>query len=385
MVSGTTIVNSSAPPGMFQSVAVTAAPTATANSDQLGTTSAQSRVIPPSLFLGSDDDDDDGSYYQNDLPHVPSEGIKTPSPLPVPTMEPSSDDNISDGADVAGANVSYSSDNAPLDDEVALPENADMPQDPNVSLNISLGPAAAMASDGLSRHLSPSLEVCFNVQVGALATYLPPGLIVDGIREGPYITGDMHSIIPADDYQAQAIAYGVLQVHADDAWVLTESELDDLRFFNTRSILIFHAWDTFHACTSLDDIKGVLEQMSRIDLSFLLVLHAAYANYDVNFTVTFGQAKQSFYSFAHQCKFEQGCFDTHPENTPVSSVRAEYFLARTMPQMLSYLSWHGVTVAELPFDINEERWNLLGAIPDEVHARFELQSRQLSIHSVFRC
>jgi hypothetical protein len=252
-------------------------------------------------------------------------------------MEPSSDDNISDGADVAGANVSYSSDNAPLDDEVALPENTDVPQDPNVPLNISLGPAAAMASDGLSGHLSPSLEVCFNVQVGALATYLPPGLIVDGIREGPYITGDMHSIIPADDYQAQAIAYGVLQVHADDAWVLTESELDDLRFFNTRSILIFHAWDTFHACTSLDDIKGVLEQMSRIDLSFLLVLHAAYA-----------------YSFAHQCKFEQGCFDTHPENTPVSSVRAEYFLVRTMPQMLS-------------------------------HARFELQSRQLSIHSVFRC
>jgi hypothetical protein len=238
--------------------------------------------------------------------------------------------------------------------------------------NISLGPAAAMASDGLSGHLSPSLEVCFNVQVGAVATYLPPGLIVDGIREGPYITGDMHSIIPANDYKAQADAYGVLQVHADDAQVLTDIELDDLRFFNTRSILIFQAWDTFHACTSIVDILGVLEQMSRIDLSFLLVLHAAYANYDVNFKVTFGQAKQAFYSFAHQCKFQHGSFDTDPENTPVSSMRAEYLLARTVPQMLTYLSWHGVTVADLPFDINEERWNLLGAIPDKVHARFDL-------------
>ena len=50
MVSGTTMVNSSAPPGMVQSVAVTAAPAATAISNQLGTTSAQSRIIPPSLF-----------------------------------------------------------------------------------------------------------------------------------------------------------------------------------------------------------------------------------------------------------------------------------------------------------------------------------------------
>lgn len=67
----------------------------------------------------------------------------------------------------------------------------------------------------------------------------------------------------------------------------------------------------------MSDIKDVLEQMSGIDLIFLLFLHAAYANYDVDFTVTFGQAKAAFYSFAHQCKFEHGSFDTY---TPVSSI-----------------------------------------------------------------
>jgi hypothetical protein len=116
MISATTIVNSSAPTGMeplihvdrsmsAQSVTVTAAPVAVTNIDQLVSTSTQPRVFPPSLFLDNNDDDDDDSYNQNEMAYVPSEGSKTPSPLPVPTMEPSSDDNISDGADVAGAEV----------------------------------------------------------------------------------------------------------------------------------------------------------------------------------------------------------------------------------------------------------------------------------------
>ena len=53
--------------------------------------------------------------------------------------------------------------------------------------------------------------------------------------------------------------------------------------------------DTFHACTTMSDIQDVLEQMTGIDHVFLLVLHAAYANYDVDFTVTFGQAKAAFF------------------------------------------------------------------------------------------
>ena len=248
-------MNSGAPTGMVplnhvdhyvaeQTVATTGALAAVTNMDPLVTTSTQPKVVPPSLFLDSGDEDDDDSYNQNEMAHVLSEGTKTPSPLPVPTMDPSSDDNISDSADAAGADVHNNNDDA-------LPEDTDVPQDPNVPLNISLGPAEAMASNGLSGHLSPSLEVCFNVQVGALATYLPPGLIVDGTREGPYITGDMHSIISANDYKAQADTYGVLQVHADDAQILTDQESDDLHFFNTRSILIFQAWDTFHACASI--------------------------------------------------------------------------------------------------------------------------------------
>ena len=72
MVAKRTVVTSSAPPGMVQSVPATAVPAVTASVGQLGTTTTQSRVIPPSLFLGSDDnndddDDDDDSYYQTDI------------------------------------------------------------------------------------------------------------------------------------------------------------------------------------------------------------------------------------------------------------------------------------------------------------------------------
>ena len=119
-------------------------------------------------------------------------------------------------------------------------------------------------------------------------------MIINGAREGPYITEDLHSVIPANAYGVQAYAYGVLQVHADDAQVLSDIQLDDLRFFNARSTFIFQAWNTFHACTTMANIKDVLEQMSGIDHVFLLVLHAAYANYDVDFAVTFGQVKQAF-------------------------------------------------------------------------------------------
>ena len=356
-----------------QSVAVPKITEAAANSVPMASTSVPPRVIPPSLFLDSGDDDDNDSYDRSQTVQVPGEGNKTPSPFPLPTMDPSSSGDVSDTAGADELDVS-SNDGAdhqqPLDyNDEALPDDEALPNEP---LHISLGPTAAMEANGLAGHLSASLEVCFTIDIGAVATYWPPGLIRHGVRKGPYVTKDLHSVIPASAYGAQAEAYGLLQVHADDAQVLSDEQLDDLRFFNARATFLFQVWNTFHACTSMSDIKHVLEQMSGIDHVFLLVLHAAYANYDVDFTVTFGQAKSAFYSFEHQGKFEHGSFDTFPENTPVSSMRVEYLLARTMPQMLSYLSYHEVPWDYLPFDITADQMNLLSAIPNEVHARFDL-------------
>ena len=120
VISGASVVNSGAPTGMVplnhvdhyvaeQSGAATGAPVAVTNIDPLVPTSTQ---LPPSLFLDSGDEDDDGSYNQNEMVHVPSEGNKTPSPLPMPTMDPSSDDNISDSTDAAGADVCNNNDDA---------------------------------------------------------------------------------------------------------------------------------------------------------------------------------------------------------------------------------------------------------------------------------
>lgn len=53
-------------------------------------------------------------------------------------------------------------------------------------------------------------------------------------------------------------------------------------------------------------------------------------------------------------------------------MRAEYLLVRTVPQWLAYLSWHEVPLADLPIDITAEQMNLLSAIPNNVHARFDL-------------
>ena len=53
-------------------------------------------------------------------------------------------------------------------------------------------------------------------------------------------------------------------------------------------------------------------------------------------------------------------------------MRAEYLLVRTVPQWLAYLSWYEVPLADLPIDITAEQMNLLSAIPNNVHARFDL-------------
>ena len=230
-------------------------------------TAAAASSVPTSLFLDSGDDDDNDSYDQNQTAQVPDEGNKTPSPLPLPTMDFSSSDDISDTAGADGLDVS-SNDGAdqqqPLDyhDDALADDNGNAPEDPNEPLDISLGPTAATETNGLAGHLSASLEVCFTIGIGAVATYWPPGLISDGVRKGPYVTKDLHSVIPASAYGAQADAYGLLQAHADDAQVLSDEQLDDLRFFNARATFLFQAWDTFHACTSMSDIKHVLEQMS---------------------------------------------------------------------------------------------------------------------------
>ena len=112
-----------------------------------------------------------------------------------------------------------------------------------------------MVSNELSGHLSDSLESCSNIEVGAQATYLPPGFTYDGVREGPYVTGDLHST-------QMVHMTAMLQVHEDDAHMLFAVQLDDLRFFSVRSEFIFQLWDTFHACTNISDVKNVLEQMS---------------------------------------------------------------------------------------------------------------------------
>ena len=200
--------------------------------------------------------------------------------------------------------------------------------------------------------------------MGAQATYLPPGFTYDGTREGPYVTGDLHST-------QLVLEPARLQVHDDDAQLLSAVQLDDLCFFSARSEFIFQVWDTFHACTNISDVKAVLELMSGDDHVFLLVLHAAYANYDIDFAVSFGQAKAAFYSFAQQCRFEHGSFDTFPGSTPVSSVRPKFLLVKSIPQLLAYLAWHAVALSHLPMNISDDQITRLVAIPANVHARFD--------------
>ena len=310
------------------------------------------RFIPDSLFLSVSDDDD--SYENNQLPYVPDEGSKTPSPLPPPIMDASSEDNISDNPSEDDSVIGETTgDNRQHSDEGQDDVNT-QPQDPNDPLHLTLGPASLVPND-LSGHLSESLESCFSIEVGARATYLPPGFTYGGVREGPYVTCDLHSKQLVHETPG-------LQVHGDDAQMLSAVQLDDLRFFSARSEFIFQVWDTFHACTNISDVKKVLELMSGDDHVFLLVLHAAYANYDIDFSLSFGQAKAAFYSFAQQCRFEHGSFDTFPDNTPVSSVRPEFFLVRTIPQVLAYLAWHAVSLSDLPMNMSNDQIIRLAAI-----------------------
>ena len=320
------------------------------------------RSIPNSLFLSVSDDDD--SYEDSQLPYVPDAGSKTPSPLPLPIMNASSDDNTSDNPGDDENVIDETNDDSRLPDDKRQDDVDTPPQDPNDSIQLTLDPAA-MVPNELSGHLSELLESCFDIQVGAMATYLPPGFTYDGVREGPYVTGDRNST-------QLAHMDAMLQVHEDDAQVLSAVQLDDLRFFSARSEFIFQVWDTFHACANISDVKNVLELMSGNDLVFLLVLHAAYANYDIDFAVSFGQAKAAFYSFAHQCKFEHGSFDTFQDSTPVSSMRPEFLLVKTIPQLLAYLAWHGVPLPYLPINMSDDQIIRLVTIPANVHARFDL-------------
>ena len=318
--------------------------------------------IPKSLFLLTSDDDD--SYGDSQPPYVPDVGGTTPSPLPVPDMNPPSDDDSGNNSyDGDNGDGEINDDNHPTED-VGQGYVDTPPENPDDPIELTLG-SAAMVPAELAGYLSESLEACFNIPVGAPVTFLPPGFADNGIREGPYVTGDLHSM--------QLAHTGImLQSHADDAQVLSAVQMEDLRFFSARSEFIFHAWDTFHACTAISDVKTVLELMAGDELVFLLVLYAAYANYDIDFSMSFGQAKAAFYAFAQQCKFEHGSLDTFPDNTPVSSARPEFFLVKTIPQLLAYLVWHGVPLPYLPIDMSNDQIIQLFAIPANVHARFDL-------------
>lgn len=141
------------------------------NSQPAPSTSARTRVIPPSLYSDSGDDDDNDSYEQSEIAHVQDEGTKTPSPLPVSTMDPSSDDDISvsagaDGVNVTGDNDASQQPTSTKGDDAFPDKTEDTPQDPNEPIELSFGPAAAMASEGLSGHLSASLEACFQLSIG---------------------------------------------------------------------------------------------------------------------------------------------------------------------------------------------------------------------------
>ena len=58
----------------------------------------------------------------------------------------------------------------------------------------------------------------------------------------------------------------------------------------------------------------------------------------------------------------------------LQSRQSEYLLARTVPQLLAYLSWHEVPLAYLSIDITVDQMNLVSAIPNDVHVRFDLVS-----------
>lgn len=85
----------------YQQSLVTALP----NNPPVLSASEGTRPILPSLFLAISDEDDNDSYEQSQLPYVPDAGNKTPSPLPMPMMDPSSDDDISDGSGADGNGV----------------------------------------------------------------------------------------------------------------------------------------------------------------------------------------------------------------------------------------------------------------------------------------
>ena len=67
------------------------------------------RPIPNSLVLSVSDDDGD-SYEDSQLPYVPDAENKTRSPLPLPIMNPSSEDDISDDSDADGEVVDTTND-----------------------------------------------------------------------------------------------------------------------------------------------------------------------------------------------------------------------------------------------------------------------------------
>ena len=140
------------------------------------------RAIPNSLLLSVSDDDD--GYGDSQPPYVPDVGSKTPSPLPVPDMNASSDDDIGNKSyDDESGDDETNDDNHPTDDKSHGDVDAP-PEDPDDPIQLTLGPAAMVPYE-LSGHLSESLESCFNIQVGAPATYLPPGFTENGVREGP--------------------------------------------------------------------------------------------------------------------------------------------------------------------------------------------------------
>ena len=99
---------------------------------------------------------------------------------------------------------------------------------------------------------------------------------------------------------------------------------------------------------------------------------SAYANYDIHVNASsFGQAKTNFTrSLIKFTSIMVLSVRTYPHNTPVSTVRAEYYAVHSVPQWLTYLDWHKVPWTDLPVEMTMDQLNAFYQLPTTVWSRW---------------
>ena len=145
--------------------------------------------------------------------------------------------------------------------------------------------------------------------------------------------------------------------HADDDKVLSQSYRDTS--FGQQVTMLHHTWNVMHACVSLQQMRGWLENMPSTSHIILVWARVAYLNCIPDYMSTFGEAKSAFWDMANAFgDFSSGTFEVQFD-VALAAVTVPYFLVRSLSGWLHFCHQKCIDIKDIWQIMDEQEFAAL--------------------------